>query len=42
MAHDVHAALASILEQEGGLSPEEAIGYLDRMRQESRYQRDVY
>jgi sulfite reductase (NADPH) flavoprotein alpha-component len=42
MAHDVHAALATILEQEGGLSPEEAAEYLTRMQQQKRYQRDVY
>lgn len=42
MAHDVHAALTTILEQEGGLSPEEAAGYLARMQQQKRYQRDVY
>ncbi|RKN61284.1 assimilatory sulfite reductase (NADPH) flavoprotein subunit [Paenibacillus ginsengarvi] len=42
MAHDVHAALATILEQEGNLSPEEAEQYLIRMQQQKRYQRDVY
>ena len=42
MAHDVHAALATILEQEGGLSPEEAAEYLSSMQQHKRYQRDVY
>ncbi|MFB5676164.1 assimilatory sulfite reductase (NADPH) flavoprotein subunit [Paenibacillus terreus] len=42
MAHDVHAALGTILEQEGGLSPEQASEYLIRMQQEKRYQRDVY
>lgn len=42
MAHDVHAALATILEQEGGLSPEEAAEYLSSMQQQKRYQRDVY
>ncbi|SDC43945.1 sulfite reductase (NADPH) flavoprotein alpha-component [Paenibacillus sp. UNCCL117] len=42
MAHDVHAALAAILQQEGGLSPEAAADYLSRMQQEKRYQRDVY
>jgi sulfite reductase (NADPH) flavoprotein alpha-component len=42
MAHDVHAALATILRQEGGLSPEEAAEYLTRMQQQKRYQRDVY
>ncbi|MFB5265595.1 assimilatory sulfite reductase (NADPH) flavoprotein subunit [Paenibacillus enshidis] len=42
MAHDVHAALGTILEQEGGLSPEQASEYMIRMQQEKRYQRDVY
>ena len=42
MAHDVHAALASIIEREGGFSPEEAAEYLSRMQQDKRYQRDVY
>lgn len=42
MAHDVHAALATILEQEGGLSPEEAADYLTQLQQQKRYQRDVY
>ncbi|WP_274362083.1 assimilatory sulfite reductase (NADPH) flavoprotein subunit [Paenibacillus thermotolerans] len=42
MAHDVHAALASIIENEGGLSADEAAEYLARMQQQKRYQRDVY
>lgn len=42
MAHDVHSALATILEQEGGLTPEQAAEYLTRLQQEKRYQRDVY
>ncbi|MBY9078009.1 assimilatory sulfite reductase (NADPH) flavoprotein subunit [Paenibacillus sp. HN-1] len=42
MAHDVHNALAAILEQEGGLSTEEASEYLLNMQQQKRYQRDVY
>jgi len=42
MAHDVHAALVTILQQEGGLGSEEAVEYLKRMQQEKRYQRDVY
>ncbi|MFC0328638.1 assimilatory sulfite reductase (NADPH) flavoprotein subunit [Paenibacillus sepulcri] len=42
MAHDVHAALATILEQEGGMSPEEASDYLIQLQQQKRYQRDVY
>ncbi|WP_110822694.1 assimilatory sulfite reductase (NADPH) flavoprotein subunit [Paenibacillus illinoisensis] len=42
MAHDVHGALATILEQEGGLTSEQASEYLTRLQQEKRYQRDVY
>ncbi|MGG4455140.1 assimilatory sulfite reductase (NADPH) flavoprotein subunit [Brevibacillus porteri] len=42
MAHDVHAAMVTILQQEGGLDSEEAVVYLKRMQQEKRYQRDVY
>lgn len=42
MAHDVHAALAAILEKEGGFGPDEAAEYITRMQQDKRYQRDVY
>ncbi len=42
MANDVHQTLATILEQEGGLSHEEAEEYLREMRKQKRYQRDVY
>ncbi len=42
MAKDVHAALLAIIMQEGGLSQEESEAYLAKMRQEKRYQRDVY
>jgi sulfite reductase (NADPH) flavoprotein alpha-component len=42
MAHDVNAALLTILEQEGGLNNEEAVQYLAKMQQQKRYQRDVY
>lgn len=42
MAHDVNAALVTILEQEGGLSNDEALQYLANMQQQKRYQRDVY
>ncbi|KOP67982.1 sulfite reductase [NADPH] flavoprotein alpha-component [Bacillus sp. FJAT-18019] len=42
MAHDVHSALGTILEQEGSMSPEEAAEYLALMQQQKRYQRDVY
>ncbi|MBP3966962.1 assimilatory sulfite reductase (NADPH) flavoprotein subunit [Paenibacillus lignilyticus] len=42
MAHDVQAALITILKQEGSLSQEEAEAYLMKMQQDKRYQRDVY
>ncbi|CQR56739.1 Sulfite reductase [NADPH] flavoprotein alpha-component [Paenibacillus riograndensis SBR5] len=42
MAHDVHSALISVIQAEGGLSPEAAAAYLDHLQQEQRYQRDVY
>lgn len=42
MANDVHAALTTIIAREGGLSPEAAAEYLNRMQQQKRYQRDVY
>lgn len=42
MAHDVHTTLGTILEQEGGMSPEEAGAYLADLQQQKRYQRDVY
>lgn len=42
MANDVHAALTTIFEQEGSMSPEEATTYLAEMQQQKRYQRDVY
>jgi sulfite reductase (NADPH) flavoprotein alpha-component len=42
MAHDVHATLGKILEREGGMTPEQASTYLTEMRQQGRYQRDVY
>jgi len=42
MAHDVHATLLRIIEQEGALNAEQAIEYLAGMQQEKRYLRDVY
>lgn len=42
MAHDVHAAMVTILQREGGLGSEEAVAYLKQMQQEKRFQRDVY
>ncbi|MBB6693832.1 assimilatory sulfite reductase (NADPH) flavoprotein subunit [Cohnella xylanilytica] len=42
MAHDVHNALIAILKKEGGLGDEEAAAYLNELKQQKRYQRDVY
>jgi len=42
MAKDVHATLATILEQEGTMSAEQAEEYLTSMRSDKRYLRDVY
>ena len=42
MAPDVHAALHRIVENEAGVSTEEAAEYIKRLQGEKRYQRDVY
>ena len=42
MAPGVDAALRTILQREGGLSPERAEQYLAEMIEQNRYQRDVY
>ncbi|UHA76281.1 assimilatory sulfite reductase (NADPH) flavoprotein subunit [Paenibacillus sp. 481] len=42
MAHDVQAALLTIIGQYGGQSPEAAAAYLSELQAEGRYQRDVY
>ena len=42
MAKDVHEALVSIVEQQGGKSREEAENYVSELRKNKRYQRDVY
>ncbi|MDF1826327.1 MAG: assimilatory sulfite reductase (NADPH) flavoprotein subunit [Verrucomicrobiales bacterium] len=42
MAKDVHQALIDIAVEQGGKSPEEAKAYVDALRKEKRYQRDVY
>ncbi|WP_132746869.1 assimilatory sulfite reductase (NADPH) flavoprotein subunit [Scopulibacillus darangshiensis] len=42
MANDVHETFIAILEKEGGMSHEEAEEYLNDMRRQKRYQRDVY
>ncbi len=42
MAADVHAALVGIVQSEGGNSKEEAEAYVAGLREQGRYQRDVY
>lgn len=42
MARDVDAALHQIIETQGGLSPEAATEYVNRLKREKRYVRDVY
>ena len=42
MAKDVEAALHRVIEQAGGRSEEEARAFVNQMRTEKRYQRDVY
>lgn len=42
MAKDVDAALHQIVEQHGGMSAEKAKEYVDSMKKEKRYRKDVY
>lgn len=42
LAPDVHAALRTIIEREGGMRGEEAEAYIADLQREGRYQRDVY
>ena len=42
LAPDVHLALTSIVEQEGGMSHDAAQTYVADLQQQNRYQRDVY
>ena len=42
MAPDVHAALETIVAEQGGLTTEAARAYMADLRQQNRYQRDVY
>ncbi|WP_027954164.1 assimilatory sulfite reductase (NADPH) flavoprotein subunit [Halobacillus kuroshimensis] len=42
MAKDVHQALVSIVQKESGRTEEEAESYVAELRQQKRYQRDVY
>jgi sulfite reductase (NADPH) flavoprotein alpha-component len=42
MAADVDRELHRIIETEGGRTPEQAHAYVEKMKQEKRYKRDVY
>jgi sulfite reductase (NADPH) flavoprotein alpha-component len=42
MAKDVDAALHTIVETHGGKSPEQAKEYIDALKKEKRYRKDVY
>lgn len=42
MAHDVHNALLTIIEQQGDMDAEAAKAYLADLQAQQRYQRDVY
>jgi sulfite reductase (NADPH) flavoprotein alpha-component len=42
MARDVDAALHKIIETQGGMTPEAATDYVNRLKREKRYVRDVY
>lgn len=42
MAVDVDAALNHIIQHEGGMTPEQAVAYVDEMKKAKRYRRDVY
>jgi sulfite reductase (NADPH) flavoprotein alpha-component len=42
MAADVHNSLLTIIQNEGGKTAEEAAAYVKSLREQGRYQRDVY
>jgi len=42
MAGDVHQALIEIIAKQGKMSEDDAVSYLDKMKKDKRYQRDVY
>ncbi|MEW9674464.1 protein CysJ, partial [Ammoniphilus sp. 3BR4] len=42
MAKDVHNTLIDVIEKEGATTREAAEAYLDDMKEQGRYQRDVY
>jgi sulfite reductase (NADPH) flavoprotein alpha-component len=42
MARHVHDALLQVVQEGGGKSPEAATEYVDQLRRDRRYHRDVY
>jgi sulfite reductase (NADPH) flavoprotein alpha-component len=42
MAKDVDAALRTIIQEQGGKSMDDANGYIEKLKNEKRYKRDVY
>ena len=42
MAKDVHSALMQVVKTEGGMDDEAAEGYVQTLKEEHRYHRDVY
>lgn len=42
MAKDVHQTLIEIIAEHGQLSEEEAVAYVEQLKKDKRYQRDVY
>jgi sulfite reductase (NADPH) flavoprotein alpha-component len=42
MAKDVDSALHAIVEKHGGKSPEQAKEYVEALKKEKRYRKDVY
>ncbi|MEL6991516.1 MAG: NADPH-dependent assimilatory sulfite reductase flavoprotein subunit, partial [Pseudomonadota bacterium] len=42
MAKDVHAALLEVVKTHGGVEDDAAEAYLSKLRDDKRYQRDVY
>jgi sulfite reductase (NADPH) flavoprotein alpha-component len=42
MAKDVDAALHTVAERHGNMTPEQAKEYVDALKKEKRYRKDVY
>jgi len=42
MSDDVESALASVIEKFGNKNAEQAQAYLNQLKEEGRYQKDVY